>query len=121
MKNQTLREAAQNVSLSPDATKVIANAINNYSGDFTVLESAIGAYILAHYLGHEPMSIIHSPVTLRKWAKILDIRWAEHFPAVGPVAERSTGYCWAQKIKAVKAAIHGDVSVPDRRTLTILE
>lgn len=117
MNNDSLKAAAKAVQLSPDAMEIIQNAVNRYSGDVNTLESAIGAYVMAHFFGHEPLRVMHSPVSMRKWAKILDIDWAEAFPAKGPLAGRSNGYQMALKLNALKDVIYGRVPVPDRREL----
>lgn len=117
MNNDSFKAAAKAVQLSPDALEVIQNAVNNYSGDVNILESAIGAYVMAHFFGYAPLRVMHSPPTMKKWAAILGIDWTEAFPAEGPIAGRSNGYQFALKLNAVADAIRGHASVDNRREI----
>ena len=118
-KGDVLRSAADGVTIPPQSLAVITEAVKNYTGDVNTLEGALGGFILAHYVGYEPLRVMHSPVTMRKWASILGIDWLEYpcFEAVGPLAERSNGYRLASKLNALKDVIYGRQPVPDRRVL----
>lgn len=107
------------VALPESALLVIDSAIQRYKGDVSILESAIGAYVMAHYTGWGPLSIMHSPATLKRWGAILGIDWELDFPKEGLMAHRSSGYRFASGLKRFVDGVKGNVSVPDRRTLTV--
>lgn len=110
---------AEASSIPPESLELIARATDNYEGDINILESAIGVFVMAHFTGHAPLRVAHSPVSMRRWGRILGIEWVEYFPEEGPLALRSRAYQAAVKLKVLKAAIHGEFSLRDRRTLTI--
>lgn len=72
--------------------RVISNAIQNYSGDARVLESAIGAFHVGLNIGWRPLRLIHSGKTYARYQQILGVDFHEVLPEVGPLADRLTGW-----------------------------
>ena len=96
-------------------TSVIESAVDRFTGDLPVLESAIGMYALGRSFGWKVLYIIHSKATIRKYEAILDIRVRDEFPEVGIDAERSYGFRVVKQISNFWKAVSGEELVPDRR------
>jgi hypothetical protein len=89
-----------------------------FQGNFEELESAVGMLFLGRLLGWKPLLIIHNRRTVAKYAEILGIDYKAEFPEVGPHAEKSRGYCYAQALSNFWKAVSGDTSVPNRREIS---
>ncbi|MFT3804555.1 MAG: hypothetical protein QM766_25490 [Burkholderiaceae bacterium] len=73
--------------------KIIDRAVDQFDGDLDELESAIGMLILGRHYGWRVMLLVHSPMTIRKYQKILGIaHLREVLPEVGVLAHRSNAW-----------------------------
>ena len=54
--------------------KIIDIAIKEFAGDFTTLESAIGAFLVGQKLGWKVLYLVHDRRTLKKFEAILKMR-----------------------------------------------
>lgn len=87
--------------------KMIDEAFMNFNGDAPVLESAIGAAVLAKYLGWHGVRVIHSRGTFNKYQGILGIKFKDRFPERGPQAKRLAGIRMLDKIGKFWQALSG--------------
>src|SRR4051794_37318626 len=71
--------------------EIIDNAIDEFEGDCTVLESAIGALAIGRKYGWHGVRVCHSRVTYNRYEKILQIKFSEVLPERGPSAQRLAG------------------------------
>jgi hypothetical protein len=94
---------------------VVEQAIHNFSGDLSELESAIGMYAIGRHFGWKVLYIIHSKKTIRKYEDILGIAIREEFPELGPDAARSSGFRLLESVSNFWKAISGGQPIPDRR------
>ena len=78
----------------------IAEAVLHFEGDIRDLESAIGAYYLAHIIGLKPLYVIHSKKTVKKYINLIsdfgnigdETDMSEHIPRY--VEARSKSNFW---------------------------
>lgn len=82
-------------------------AIKGFKGDSSVLESAIGAYMLGRNIGWKPLLLIHDKKTLRKYEVALGVNFREHMAAEGPFAAKSVAYKAAIKLGNFWKAVSG--------------
>lgn len=72
---------------------VIDRAVEQFDGNLDELESAIGMLMLGRHYGWRVILLIHSPSTVRKYLKILDLKnLRDVLPEVGALAHRSTAW-----------------------------
>lgn len=107
--------ALENVTFAEDSYSVVKRSLREYSGDFTVLESALGAYFLGMMIGWKPLLIVHSPRTIKRYEKILGINFKESLPMENDLSDRSNGYSFAIKLGSFWAATTGNSSVEGRK------
>jgi hypothetical protein len=114
-----LRNPRTPPTISPDEAhrlvKIADKATAPFVGNFEELESAVGMLFLGRLFGWKPLLIIHSRRTIKKYEEILGINIKEEFDEVGPWADKSRGWDWAQKLSNFWKAVSGDTPVPDRR------
>jgi hypothetical protein len=117
-KQQRLKkhEIALNSIEFPDFSLKIKKAFTEYSGDFTVFESAIGALFLGVMIGWRPLLIIHSPKTIKRYEKILDVDFKKILPeTIDSLSERSRGYQIVAALDKFWPAVTGNVPVDGRK------
>lgn len=97
--------------------KIADRAALDFAGNFEELESAVGMLFLGRIIGWKPLLIIHNRRTVQKYADILGIDYKSEFPEVGPHADKSRGWEFAQALSNFWKAVSGDISVPNRRII----
>ena len=91
--------------------------IKEFSGDFDVLEQALGMYLLGRHVGWRPLVLIHNKRTIKRYEQILGISIREAFDEEGPDALRSTGYKFAKGLSNFWKAVSGEITVDRRREI----
>jgi hypothetical protein len=76
-------------------------------GDSIALESALGALVLGQHYGTRALQMIHSPATLRKYEKILGIKYSDHGPARTSMSTKIRGIKVADKLGAFWKVVMG--------------
>ena len=71
---------------------IIDESIRLYTGDFRVLESAIGALHIGLKIGWRPLRLIHSHRTFVRYQDILGIDFQDVLPEVGLLADKSVAW-----------------------------
>lgn len=95
-------------------------AIQRFNGSADELESALGMYVLGHYLGWRVLVLVHSKKTIRKYEDILDIKVREEFPEEGSQAHRSVAYEIARKVSNFWKLVSGEDKSIDREQRKLL-
>lgn len=72
--------------------RLISDAIQNYSGNVHVLESAIGAFHVGLKVGWRPLRLMHSHATFSRYQRVLGVDFLTVLPEVGPLADKSLGW-----------------------------
>lgn len=93
-----------------DLIRTVEQAIDNYRGDVTVLENAIGCMMFCRAVGWKVVLLMHDRQTIKKYERILGISFRDHFPEVGELADRSLAWRAAQKIKGFWKIVKGEVA-----------
>ncbi len=90
--------------------QIIDRAIDQFDGDLDELESAIGMLILGRHYGWRVMLLVHSPMTIRKYQKILGIsHLREVLPEVGALAHRSNAWRLVDGTRNFWKAVRGQI------------
>jgi hypothetical protein len=95
--------------------RITQEAIANYVGDLSELESALGMLTLGYQYGWRVLYIIHSKATIRKYEGVLEISVKELFEEEGPSAERNVGIKIIRKIGSFWKVVSGEIKVADKR------
>jgi hypothetical protein len=94
--------------------KVIQDAVRRFSGDIDDLESAIGMYMLGHYMGWKVLVLVHSKRTIRKYEKILNIVVRDEFEDQESQTSRSLAWSAAQTVSNFWKAVSGEDKVIEK-------
>ena len=95
--------------------EIEGNAIADFQGDLTDLESALGMLRMGHHFGWKVLYIIHSKRTIRKYEDILKIKIRDIFDDPGPSSYRNSGYRFVQDLSNFWKAIGGEQKIEKRR------
>jgi len=91
--------------------EIVESRFNDYAGDLTELESAIGALVIGQKMGWKVLLLVHDRRTIQKYGYILGVDFQEVMPEVGDKAHKSKAWIAMQKIgnfwRAVKGEIRG--------------
>ena len=106
--------------LKDQTERTIENAMQEFSGDMTVLESAIGARIVGHRFGWQALRVIHATRTLRKYEEVLGIKLRDVIPERTDDSRRVNGVRVADTFdKFWQAISSGKLSAKDARQVTV--
>lgn len=90
---------------------IIDRAVDKFDGNLDELESAIGMLMLGRHYGWRVILLIHSPNTVRKYLKILDLKnLRDVLPEVGVLAHRSTAWRLVDGTQNFWKAVRGQLS-----------
>lgn len=108
--------------VSPEERAIIDEACVAFQGDLHDLERAVGALIVGKYVGWKVLRIGHDGSTYSKYETILGsgqkgFRYRDYCPERGPLARRSIGLVWADKINNFWRVVRGQV--PGARSSTV--
>ena len=84
------------------------------------LESALGMYVLAHYLGWKVPYLLHSKRTIKKYEDPLGLKLSETFKEFGLDADRTNAYKAIQAVSNFWKLVSGDEKLPaglDKRVM----
>lgn len=91
----------------PDCAEIVANAIQNFEGQGTELESAIGMLYMGHAFGWKVLYVQHSVGTIKKYEERLGINVKERFPEFTEHSDRSAGYRVAKTLSNFWRVVRG--------------
>ncbi len=90
---------------------IVDRAVDNFNGNLDDLESAIGMLMLGRHYGWRVILLIHSPGTIRKYLKILDLKTLRDvLPEVGVLAHRSTAWRLVEGTENFWKVVRGQIS-----------
>ena len=114
-------KAEKLAELSAEQTKQIQtitdNAIANFKGELTQLESALGMLNMGHHFGWKVLYLVHSKRTIRSYENILNIKIRDIFPETGPSSYRSNGYRAAEKLSNFWKVVSGEFKIDGKREI----
>lgn len=100
-----------------ETKKTIDIAIKKFSGDFTTLENAIGAFLLGQKVGWKVLYLVHDRRTIKKFEKILKVDFREILPEEGPWARKSYAWEAMKTISNFWKAVKGEITIENRKKL----
>jgi hypothetical protein len=94
-----------------DLIKHFDKNIETYKGQIHHLENAMGVYLVGRRLGWKVLYLMHDKRTIRKFEKILNVKFREEFEEFGDLAHKSLAYKLLGKVTNFWKAVSGDVKV----------
>jgi hypothetical protein len=95
--------------------------VKDFKGDFGDLYSAIGFITVGRYVGWRVLKITVSPLTYRKYKKILGVDCMDELRSEGVYAHKSVGLALANKASDFWAVVTGNskekISLADKRMM----
>jgi hypothetical protein len=107
--------ALKSVDFPDDVNDIVKRAFDKYGGDYTVLESAVGALFLGFIIGWKPLVIIHSPRTIKRYEGILGVKFKDFMPESTDTSDRSKGYEVARMLDNFWHGVSGNASIENRK------
>lgn len=96
--------------------------VRGFHGYLDDLESALGLYVVGHFVGWKILHLIHSKKTIAKYEAILNIKVTEEFPEYGPDADRTNAFKAIKAVSNFWKVVSGDEKLPldrdARRSIT---
>lgn len=91
--------------------ELVDRAIDRFDGDLDELERAIGMLMLGRQYGWRVIFLVHSPSTIRKYQKILDIKHLRDvLPEVGVLSHRSNAWRLVNGTRNFWKVVRGQMS-----------
>lgn len=105
------------VGLTVDQITQLETAVKDFEGQLGVLESAVGALVVGHKFGWRVLQIAHSQATLKKYEKILGLKFKDVCPERTELSKKSIGLRIADKLKSFWAVALGKTPVANKDCL----
>jgi len=87
--------------------ELIEGTIKNFKGDLSDLCSAVGALVVGRYMGWRVIKIIFSPLTYRKYRKVLGVDYKDILSEEDQYSNKSVGLKLAKKLDDFWDIVHG--------------
>ena len=88
----------------------IDKAIKDFSGNTDNLVSAIGFLMLGRKFGWRIMFFMHSQSTVRKYEKILSVKFRQVLPEIGEYSKKAVAWQALQKVTNFWKAVKGEIA-----------
>lgn len=95
-----------------ECQQILTKAFEEYHGDCTVLEAAVGALFVGRWLGWKALRILHSNATYGKYERALGVRFNQILPETTHHSRLLSGMRMMDKESFWKLIVSGKV---DRR------
>lgn len=103
------------LALDKEIEQQILKQIQDFSGIGTTLESALGALVLGQYFGWRVLKLMHTPVTYRRYEKVLGVQFKDVCPEITVSGKRkSVGYAITEKLQSFWAVVMGKRKIDDK-------
>ena len=89
---------------------LIDKAIKAFEGNTDNLISAIGFLMLGRKFGWRVMFFMHSQPTVRKYEKILSVKFREVLPEIGEYSRKAFAWQALQKVTNFWKAVKGEIA-----------
>jgi len=99
--------------------QIAQKAWDKYKGDVSILASAIGALVLARWVGWQAIRLMHSRITFNKYERILGIKFKDEFPEQGPDAVEMRGIVMLKKLGKFWQALSGGLIQAKDAAMTV--
>lgn len=94
--------------LNESLEAVIEKVSKEYTGDFTVLESAVGALVTGQLFGWKVLRMVHGSRTYARYEKILGLKFREVCPERTSLSSKSAAIKIADKVGDFWAIAKGE-------------
>lgn len=98
----------------------IEAGIKGFGGYVPTLESAIGALFVGKVIGWKVLRLVHNDKTIRRYEKILGVRFEVQMEQETNLSKKSYGWLLAKKLDAFSKLIRGEMSYAKRSYLKAL-
>jgi len=85
----------------------IQKVIKDFSGIASTCETAIGALFVGKAMGWQVLYLIHSHSTIRKYEKILGLKFKDQMEANTELSRKSYVWGWSKKFNAFWSTVRG--------------
>lgn len=92
-----------------EAIVIVNTAIKNFRGDSGQLRNAIGAFLIGRQFGWKPAFLIFDKESVRKYEKMLDVKFRDTMPEEGRYANKSAAWIAMRKVKSFWKAVKGEI------------
>lgn len=93
-----------------EAMLIVNTAIQKFKGDTGQLRNAIGVFLIGRQFGWKPAYLMFDKDSVRKYEKILDIKFRDTMPEEGCYANKSAAWVAMRKVKSFWKAVKGEIS-----------
>ena len=83
--------------------------VKTYKGDVTVLEHAIGCFVVGRKVGWKCLLVMHDRKSIKRYEDILGLPFKDHLPEVGDLAHRSKAWKIVQGVSSFWKAVKGEI------------
>jgi hypothetical protein len=105
------------IDVDDKTDEILRKSIAEFSGQVTVLESAIGALVIGQHYGTRVLLLTHGQATIKKYEAALGIKYTDHCPERGSLSEKSIGLKFADKLGGFWKVVTGKVKVEKKAWL----
>lgn len=85
----------------------LCQKLNSVKGDLAVVESALGALVVGQHYGTRVLQLMHSPATLRKYEKLIGIKYSDYCEERTTLSTRVRGIRYWDKVGGFWAIVMG--------------
>jgi len=100
--------------LTEEQNAIVDKKIRTYSGHAPTLEAALGAVVMGHLWGWRFLKLLHSPMTYKKYEKILGIQFQDFCEERGELYHKSYATQIADKLNSFWAVATGKKKIKDK-------
>ena len=109
------------LNLSPELEAKLVKAVRSYSGNSSVLESALGTLIVGQHYGWRVIKLIHNQTTYKKYEKVLGIKFQDLCEEETKISRKSVGYKIAKSLNSFWAVVRGKIPVENKTSFVEIE
>lgn len=112
-----ISEGFEALQFPPEFEDIIKRALQEHRGDLTVCESAIGTLFMAYTIGWRPLYVAHALPTLRRYEKILGVKFKDVVPETTPMSEKLAVWRVVSQARSYWDVVNGRTELTGRQLL----
>lgn len=101
-------------NLDEETKEQLEKAVKEFQGNGTTLESALGAVLFGRAFGWRVLKMMHNPSTLRKYEKILGIKYRDICKEETKLTQKNVGMKIVATAKNFWEVVRGTHPVKDK-------
>jgi hypothetical protein len=99
------------INLDKEQEQQVEQAIKQFRGRLSVIEMSVGALVIGQRYGWRVLKLVHSPMTIKKYEKVLGLKFTEVCPERTELTHKSVGLAIADKLGSFWAVATGKKKV----------